>query len=150
MATAIEVGTAQRQRRAVAALVIVAAAAAITVVGWQLLWHMADDAYISYRYLSNVMLGRGYTWNPAPFLPTDGNTDFAWSMVLLAVWRVLGVEPPDSANWLALALGLTTLLLLARALWRVALPEHLERIRVPLLGIGLCVLATNRGWLATL
>ena len=48
---------------------------------------MADDAFITYRYVSNAMLGRGLVWNPAPFLPVDGNTDFLWSLLLLLTWQ---------------------------------------------------------------
>jgi arabinofuranosyltransferase len=129
---------------------IVAAFAVALFVGWRLLWHMADDAYITYRYLSNAMLGRGLVWNPAPFLPVDGNTDFLWSLLLLAVWRVFGVEPPAIANWLALAFGYVVLLLLARAVWRSPLPAANERQRPLLLALVLALLVANRAFLAAL
>lgn len=129
---------------------VVAVAAAGTVVGWLLLWHIADDAYITYRYLSNAMLGRGLVWNPEPFAPVDGNSDFLWSLLLLGVWRVLGIEPPDVSTWLALGFGLASLLLVARALWRLELPERLARRRVLLLSLALAVVVTNRAWLAML
>lgn len=130
--------------------IVVAIAFATMLVGWQLLWHFADDAFITYRYLSNAMLGRGLVWNPAPFLPVDGNTDFLWSLLLLGVWKFGGLEPPQIANWLTLAFGTVTFALLARALWRVELPERLERVRLPLFALGLALLVTNRGFLATL
>lgn len=130
------------------AIVVVFAAA--LYVGWRLLWHMADDAYITYRYLGNVMLGRGLVWNPAPFLPVDGNTDFLWSMLLLAIWRVAGVEPPAIANWLALGFGCVVFLLLARAVWRQPLPAADERLRPLLLALVLALLVGNRAFLAAL
>jgi len=129
---------------------IVAVAFATLLVAWHLLWHFADDAFITYRYASNAMLGRGLVWNPAPFAPVDGNTDFSWCLILIAVWWTFGVEPPDVANWLALAFGTVTFALVARALWRVQLPERLERVRLILLALGLALLVTNRGWVATL
>lgn len=128
----------------------VALAFAVMLVGWHLLWHFADDAFITYRYLSNAMLGRGLVWNPAPFHPVDGNTDFLWSLLLLSVWKVFGAEPPDVANWLTLAFGTVTFALLARAVWRVELPERIERCRPVLFALALALLVTNRAFLATL
>ncbi|MBL8729352.1 MAG: EF-hand domain-containing protein [Planctomycetes bacterium] len=129
---------------------IVAVFALALYVGWRLLWHMADDAYITYRYLSNAMLGRGLVWNPAPFLPVDGNTDFLWSLLLLSIWRVFGIEPPAVANWLALGFGVVVFLLLARATWRLPLPAANERQRPLLLALVLALLVTNRAFLAAL
>lgn len=137
-----------RLRPSTWAIVLVFAAALF--VGWRLLWHMADDAYITYRYLSNVMLGRGLVWNPAPFLPVDGNTDFLWSMLLLGIWRGSGIEPPAIANWLALGFGLVVYLLLARAVWRAPLPAAAERARPLLLALVLALLVGNRAFLASL
>jgi arabinofuranosyltransferase len=137
-----------RPRPSTWAIVLVFAAALF--VGWRLLWHMADDAYITYRYLSNVMLGRGLVWNPAPFLPVDGNTDFLWSMLLLSVWWVFGIEPPAIANWLALGLGFVVFGLLARAVWRCPLPAADERQRPLLLALVLALLVGNRAFLAAL
>lgn len=130
--------------------IVVAAAFAAMVGGWHLCWHFADDAFITYRYLSNAMLGRGLVWNPPPFAPVDGNTDFLWSLLLLGIWRCFGIEPPAIANWLTLAFGTATFGLLARAVWRVELPERLARHRVALVALSLALAVTNRGWLATL
>ncbi|MBL8749128.1 MAG: EF-hand domain-containing protein [Planctomycetes bacterium] len=141
---------APRARLGMRGWTIVAVAFAVMLVGWHLCWHFADDAFITYRYLSNAMLGRGLVWNPAPFAPVDGNTDFLWSLLLLSVWKVFGVEPPDIANWLTLGFGCVTFALLARAVWRIALPERLERARAVLLALSLALLVTNRGFLATL
>ena len=35
-------------------------------IGWKLFWFICDDAYISFRYISNSMEGHGYVWNPPP------------------------------------------------------------------------------------
>ena len=129
---------------------LVAVFGAALYVGWRLLWHMADDAYITYRYLGNAMAGRGLVWNPAPFLPVDGNTDFLWSQLLLGVWWAFGVEPPAIANWLALGFGVVVYLLLGRAVWRLPLPAEHERWRPLLLALALALLVTNRAWLASL
>lgn len=42
-------------------------------------------------------------WNPPPFLPVEGYTSFLWVVLLDGVWRLTGIEPPVSANWLSLA-----------------------------------------------
>jgi arabinofuranosyltransferase len=44
----------------------------ILVVGWKLFWFLTDDAFITFRYASNSILGHGYTWNPPPFRPVEG------------------------------------------------------------------------------
>ncbi|MBL9080149.1 MAG: EF-hand domain-containing protein [Planctomycetes bacterium] len=136
--------------RSLARWAIVAVFGAALYVGWCLLWHMADDAYITYRYLSNAIAGRGLVWNPAPFLPVDGNTDFLWSMLLLTIWWAAGIEPPAIANWLALGFGTVVYLLVAREVWRQSLPSDHERWRPLLLALVLALLVSNRAWLASL
>ncbi|MCC7396028.1 MAG: EF-hand domain-containing protein [Planctomycetes bacterium] len=126
---------------------------AITIVGawfgWRELWHLADDAFITYRYLDNAMAGRGLVWNPAPFLPVDGNTDFLWSMLLLAVWKLTGLEPPAVANPLAFSLGALTLFALAFWAERLRLPAAAERHRPLLVALVLALAASNRAFLAS-
>jgi len=129
---------------------LLAVAALLTWGGWLLTWHLADDAFITYRYLSNAMLGRGLFWNPEPFHAADGNTDFLWSLLLLSVWKVFGAEPPDIANTLALGFGLVTLWMVARAVERLALPDSLRRWRPVLLGVVLLTIVSNRAFLASL
>ncbi|HEU4418058.1 MAG TPA: hypothetical protein VFT55_03915, partial [Planctomycetota bacterium] len=121
-----------------------------TWFGWRLLWHMADDAYITYRYVSNAMLGRGLVWNPEPFLPVDGNTDFLWSMLLLATWKVTGLVPPEVANTFGLLFGCGTLFLLARAAALRPLPEPLRPWRWLVVALVLAFVASNRAFLASL
>src|SRR5262245_7215540 len=127
-----------------------AAAAVVTFFGWRLLWQFADDAFITYRYVSTAMLGRGLVWNPEPFAPVDGNTDFLWSMLLLTVWKVFGVMPPDIANTLGLLFGLASLLLLARKVARLELPARLQPWRRALVWLTLLGVASNPAFLASL
>ena len=85
------------------ALVAIAVAASIGLVfGWWLFWFLCDDAFIAFRYVSNSIAGHGYVWNPPPFRPVDGYTSFAWVALLDLVWRITGVQPPESANVLLL------------------------------------------------
>jgi len=43
--------------------------AVLAYAGWREFWFLTDDAYITFRYISNHVRGWGYTWNPPPFLP---------------------------------------------------------------------------------
>jgi arabinofuranosyltransferase len=82
---------------------------ALTVWGWRTFFFLTDDAHIEFRYVSNLLAGRGLTWNPAPFQPVEGYTSLLWVLVLAAVWAVTGIEPPQSAGVLSLCCGLLTL-----------------------------------------
>ena len=92
-------------RRPLAALLF-ATAAAIAIAGYFEFRFLTDDAFISFRYVSNALAGRGLVWNPAPFLPVEGYTNFAWVVLLGGVWAVTGIEPPVAANPISLVLGL--------------------------------------------
>jgi arabinofuranosyltransferase len=119
-------------------------------LGWQKLWFLTDDAFIAFRYVSNSMLGRGFVWNPAPFEPVEGYTSFLWVVLLRAVWSITGVEPPDSANPLALVFGYATLALGAAMVLRMKLPAHAERLRLLLLALVLVWTVSNRTFLTWL
>ena len=89
-----------------------AAAAALAVAGYRELYFLTDDAYISFRYAANALAGHGLVWNPAPFLPVEGYTNFAWVVLLGGVWALFGVEPPAAANPISLLFGLLSSTLL--------------------------------------
>jgi arabinofuranosyltransferase len=72
-----------------------------------LLWFLTDDAYISFRYVSNSLLGRGSVWNPPPFRPVEGHSNLLWMLLLEAVWRVVGVAPPQQRATRSRLLGST-------------------------------------------
>ncbi len=125
-------------------------AALVAIAGWRVLLFLTDDAFIAFRYVGNRMLGHGWVWNAAPFQPVEGYTSFLWALLLEAVWRVTGIEPPQSANGLSLVFGLGTLLLAARMLFGVRLGPALAPVRRPLLALALLGIVTNRTWLTWL
>ncbi len=132
----------------VALAVLGIAAAAGLLYGWHLFWFLTDDAHIAFRYVSNSLAGHGYVWNPPPFRPVEGFTSFLWVALLDAVWRLTGVEPPAAANVLSLVYaGLTLVVGVALAL---GLPwsERLRPARVPVVGLVLLGVLTNRTFLA--
>ena len=131
-------------------LPVLLAATALAVVGWKLLWFLTDDAFITFRYVSNLRLGYGLVWNPPPFRPVEGYTSFLWAMLLAGVWKLCGVEPPRSACVLSLLCGLATLALVWRALGRLRLPPRLASWRTALAALALLGICTNRTFLTWL
>ncbi|MBL8750237.1 MAG: hypothetical protein JNK78_13810 [Planctomycetes bacterium] len=93
--------------------------AAITVFGAHRLAFLCDDAFIAFRYVSNAHDGAGLVWNKAPFLPVEGYSCFLWAILLWVVWAFTGVEPPDAANPLSIAIGLVMLAVVARSAFRL-------------------------------
>lgn len=116
-------------------------------VGWSLFWFLTDDAFIAFRYISNSMMGFGYTWNAPPFRPVEGYTSFLWVVLLDVVWRVTSVEPPESANVISLLFAYGTTFLGVVMLLKMELSSQLERIRLPLLALVLLGVLTNRTYL---
>ncbi len=129
------------------ALIFVAATAALAF-GWSLFWFVCDDAYIAFRYVSNSDAGRGYVWNPPPFLPVEGYSSFLWVALLDVVWRVTGVEPPVAANPILLVASIGTLAVVAHMALSLAARLPL-RTAPPELWMGLALLAvvSNRNTL---
>ncbi len=117
-------------------------------LGWRLFWFLTDDAYISFRYISNSVLGYGYTWNFPPFRAVEGYTNFLWIVLLDVVWRMTGVAPPDSANGLSLLFAYGTTLLGVVMMLKMALKPALQKVRLLLLALVLLGVLTNRTYLA--
>jgi arabinofuranosyltransferase len=125
-------------------------AAVALYFGWRTFWFMTDDAFIAFRYASNAMLGRGLVWNPAPFVPVEGYTSFSWTVLLLGVWKLTGIDPPASANWISLVCGAATLALIARLVMRMRWPRSMATARTGALALVLFGTLTNRTFLTWL
>jgi len=124
--------------------------AVVTYFGWRELFFLTDDSFIAFRYIANSLAGYGLVWNPPPFRPVEGYTSFLWVIILEAIWRITGVEPPQAANWVALAFGYGTLFLGYRLVERMTLHSGLNRHRLALTGMVLCGTLTNRTFLTWL
>jgi arabinofuranosyltransferase len=118
--------------------------------GWRIFWFLTDDAYIAFRYVANSVAGFGYVWNPPPFSPVEGYTSFLWVVILDVVWRVTGVLPPESANWISLGFGYATLGVVLLLFRRMQLPASMEPARPLLLAVVLFGSVANRTFLAWL
>lgn len=128
--------------------VLLALAWAGLFLGWREFWFLTDDAFIAFRYVSNSLLGYGYTWNPPPFRAVDGYTSWLWVVLLDGVWRVLGVEPPRSANVLSLIFAAGTIAVLTALSTRAVAAVKLPAWRVTLVALVLMGTLTNRTFLA--
>ncbi len=118
-------------------------------IGWRRFWFLTDDAFIAFRYVSNSILGHGYTWNAAPFRPVEGYTSFLWVILLEAVWRLFGVMPPQSANTLSLGFSFLSMVIASVVVMRMNLRTQLVRYRpalVALLLIGMLLNTTFLTW----
>jgi arabinofuranosyltransferase len=136
--------------RLLRSLPVLVAAMVLAVMGWRFLWFLTDDAFIAFRYVSNLRLGYGLVWNPPPFRPVEGYTSFLWTVLLAGVWRLTGIEPPRSACVLSLLCGQATLALAWRALGRLRLPPRLAAGRTALAALALLGICTNRTFLTWL
>jgi len=70
-----------------------------------------DDAFISYRYVKNLVSGRGLVFNTGERV--EGYTNFLW-IILLALFTTLGLNTVAASKFLGLASGCLSLLLLYR------------------------------------
>jgi len=95
--------------------------------------HLHEDAYILFTYVDNIARGEGFAfYRGAP--PTEGATDFLWTIVLAGASR-LGIDPGVAAATLN-ALGIA---LLCRIAIRFIPAETDPRMR-PVLAICVTVL----------
>ena len=106
-------------------------------------WFLTDDAFISFRYVRNLLEGHGLVFNPGEYV--EGYSNFLWVLELAAIWRVLGVAPEDAAPWLSVAFTAGTI---AALLWWIArLPLLCHRGLVAWMALGLvCASATFAVW----
>ncbi len=108
-------------------------------VAWSVLyWFVCDDAFISFRFVRNLLLGHGLVWNPGEYV--EGYTNFLWVLELAALWGLLGLRPeiaaPVLSEILTVATGALVITLAART------PQREHRTAVVL--IALTLWATNR------
>ena len=54
-------------------------------------WFLTDDAFISFRYVRNLLEGHGLVFNPGEYV--EGYTNFLWILELAALWGLLRLAP---------------------------------------------------------
>ena len=117
----------------------------LALLGWfsWVAWFLCDDAFISFRYVRNLLAGHGLVFNPGEYV--EGYSNFLWVLELAAVWGALGVPPEQAAPWLSAACTAATV---AALLWWVARLPHLQnRGMTAWMALGLlCSSATFAVW----
>ena len=104
---------------------------------------LTDDAFISFRYVRNLLEGHGLVFNPGERV--EGYTSLLWVLELAALWGLFGLRPEQAAPWLSAAFTAATLAVL---LWWVArLPSLPHRVLAGWMALGLaCCSATFAQW----
>ena len=117
----------------------------LALLGWlaSVSWFITDDAFISFRYVRNLLDGHGLVFNPGEYV--EGYTNFLWVIELAAIWRVLGIRPEHVAQWLSVIYTVGTIVVL---LWWVArMPFLRHRGLIAWMALGLiCGSATFAVW----
>src|SRR5262245_30182050 len=70
--------------------VLLVAAAYATQHYW-----LCDDAFISFRYVRNLVTGHGLVFNVGERV--EGYSNFLWVIELAAIWKLLGVVPEHAS-----------------------------------------------------
>ena len=95
-------------------------------------WFLTDDAFISFRYVRNLLEGHGLVFNRGEYV--EGYSNFLWVLELAALWGAFGLRPESAAPWLSVACTGGTL---AAMLWWVArLPGLSHRGLVGQMALG--------------
>ena len=117
----------------------------LALLGWlsAVAWFLCDDAFISFRYVRNLLEGHGLVFNPGEYV--EGYTNFLWVLELAAIWGVLGVPPEKAAPWLSVVCTVGVIAMLS--VWLARLPLLRHRRLVAWMAFGLlCSSATFAVW----
>jgi arabinofuranosyltransferase len=128
-------------------LTVLCVLAGALFLGWRELWFLTDDAFITFRHIDQHVRGFGWVWNRPPFQPVQGYSNFLWMILLEAVWRLTGMDPPHSANALSLVFSAGTLALGFGWVWSLRLPEGWERHRFTLAALVVAGAIAHRTFL---
>ncbi len=96
-------------------------------------WFLTDDAFISFRYVRNLLAGHGLVFNPGEYV--EGYTNFLWVLELAALWGLFDLRPEHTANWLSVAYTGATLA--ALWWWLARSPTRHDRGFLAWLALGL-------------
>ncbi|TPV94629.1 MAG: hypothetical protein B7733_14230 [Myxococcales bacterium FL481] len=117
----------------------------LAIAAWfsRVAWFMCDDAFISFRYVRNLVEGHGLVFNRGEYV--EGYTNFLWVLELAGLWSLFGARPEVTAPALSSVYTVGTLALL---LWWVAhSPGTTQRTFVAWMAAGLlCTNASFAVW----
>ena len=96
-------------------------------------WFLCDDAFISFRYVRNLIEGHGLVFNPGERV--EGYTNFPWVLELAALWGALGLRPEHAAPWLSVACTAATIGVVLW--WVIRIPGLQQRRLISWVALGL-------------
>ena len=107
----------------------------LALLGWlaAVSWFMTDDAFISFRYVRNLLEGHGLVFNPGEYV--EGYSNFLWVLELAALWGLFGIKPELAAPWLSVAYTVGTLAVMLW--WMFRLPFLQRRGLTAWMALGL-------------
>jgi len=117
----------------------------LVLFGWlsRVAWFLCDDAFISFRYVRNLLAGHGLVFNPGEYV--EGYTNFLWILELAAIWGIFGIRPEHAAPWLSVVYTVGTVAV--TLLWIARLPSLQSRRLTGWMALGLlCSSATFAVW----
>lgn len=115
------------------------------LLGWlaEVSWFLTDDAFISFRYVRNLLEGHGLVFNRGERV--EGYSNFLWVLELALLWGVFGLRPEYAAPWLSVAFTVGTIAVMLW--WLIRLPAVQYRMPVGWIALGLvCSSATFAVW----
>ncbi len=117
----------------------------LALLGWlaSVSWFLTDDAFISFRYVRNLLEGHGLVFNAGERV--EGYSNFLWVLELAAVWGLLGIRPEHAAPWLSVIFTAGTIA--ALLWWTLRAPSLRYRGLTAWMALGLvCSSATFAVW----
>ena len=117
----------------------------IILFAWMvdLSWFLTDDAFVTFRYVRNLVEGHGLVFNVGERV--EGYTNFLWALELAAFRSVFGIRPEHASPWLSVAYTAGTFVVLF--LCAARLPAVPKRGLVQWMAVGLvCSSATFAVW----
>ncbi len=114
----------------------------LSLMTWQAVsaYWQCDDAYISFRYVWNLVHGHGLVFNQGEHV--EGYTNFLWVLELAAIQALFGIVPEVACDFLSALYSLLSVAVVIRMAWPagVFVGRHFV-----LLGT-LLLLATSHTW----
>ncbi len=107
--------TSVSQRRLAGAIVVAIAVAGTALLAFRFRHYMVDDAYIGFRYIDNLLHGRGLVFNPGERI--EGVTNIGWLLTLSPFAAILGA--PLAAKLAGAFLLIATACLAGAIAWRL-------------------------------
>jgi hypothetical protein len=123
--------------------ILLVAAVAVLLQGWAFRDAFVDDAFIGFRYVQNVVAGRGFVFNPGE-PPIEGVTNIGWLLLLVPASHF--AAPHLVGKAIGVAMTVASLALLAAMIRALAAGDaplrHRAIFALPIVLAALCFEAT--------